>query len=158
MRLSPQPPALLLSKKTNWFCWGSLKFLTSFWRLLMLVLPSSRTKGYCSTVEGTLQHSLWGQVQLTLYFHSAAHKTILLDVAGTSCIHACSASLCRQNIYGLCKTLQGRATLCSFAMMRSSVTRLTGCNKSAGSLWEKVSKWYPDYEQADLTLPAKIAE
>ena len=42
MRLIPQPPALLDSKKTNSFPSGSLNWSTSFWRFLILVLPSRR--------------------------------------------------------------------------------------------------------------------
>ncbi len=48
MRLSPQPPALDDSRNTNWRSAGSLNSLTSFWRLLMVVLPSSLSTGYCA--------------------------------------------------------------------------------------------------------------
>jgi hypothetical protein len=46
MRLIPHPPALLLSRKINSFPLGSLNWSTSFWRFVMLMVPSSRKHPY----------------------------------------------------------------------------------------------------------------
>ena len=46
MRLIPHPPALDERRKTKQSSAGSLKRLTSFCRLLMLVPPSRRQNGY----------------------------------------------------------------------------------------------------------------
>jgi|ERR1700722_6804454 len=46
IKFIPHPPALLLNRKMNSFLAGSLNWSTSFWRLVMLMLPSRRKQPY----------------------------------------------------------------------------------------------------------------
>lgn len=50
MRLIPHPPALLLSKNINSFPSGLLNWSTSFCRLLIVIVPSSRKNPYLRVV------------------------------------------------------------------------------------------------------------